>query len=272
MGDNSKIEWTDATWNPIVGCKAVSAGCDHCYAARYASRNLSDTYRGLAEDGVFNGTVRCLPERLDQPLRWKKPRRIFVNSMSDLFHPSVPYDFICRVFAVMGETEDRHTYQILTKRPYRMRSTLIRPYLSFEENQANVIVDLPLSNVWLGTSIENDGYTFRAGPLRNTPAAVRFLSLEPLLGPLPSLDLTGIGWVIVGGESGPGARPMHVDWVRDIRDLCIAWSIPFLFKQWGEWRDGKRMGKHAAGRELDGRQWMEYPPSRGCNVESPEPS
>ena len=256
MGDGTKIEWTDATWNPVVGCKAVSPGCDHCYAARYASRNLSDTYRGLAENGVFNGTVRMLPERLDQPLRWKKPRRIFVNSMSDLFHPDVPDSFIEQVFDVMNRAR-QHTFQVLTKRPQAMARWADRWY--------------PFGmapNVWLGTSIESDSYTFRANYLRLVPESTRFLSLEPLLGPLPSLDLAGIDWVIVGGESGPGARPMRPRWVRDIRDRCIDAEVAFLFKQWGEYRtylmtDGSllttRPGKKAAGRELDGRTWDEYP-------------
>ena len=233
MGDRTKIGWTDATWGPIVGCKSVSPGCDHCYAARLASGRLRHLpeYAGLAEDGVFNGTVRCLPERLDQPLRWKKPRRIFVNSMSDLFHPDVPFDFIARVFGVMGQTEDRHTFQILTKRPARMAKLMRYPNLQFEDHQTNVVVDLPLSNVWLGTSIESDAYAFRANHLRATPAAVRFLSLEPLLGPLPSLDLRDIDWVIVGCESGPGARLMDLAWVYELRDKARAASCAFFVKQ-----------------------------------------
>ena len=265
MSDRSRIEWTDATWSPIVGCKAVSSGCDHCYAAREASGRLSHlpAYAGLAENGVFTGEVRLLPERLNQPLRWRKPRRIFVNSMSDLFHPDVPDGFVAEVFDVMVQAP-QHTFQILTKRPQRMARWVLRSWRR------------PiLPNVWLGTSIEEDRYTFRANYLRDTPAAVRFLSLEPLLGPLPSLDLTDIDWVIVGGESGPGARPMHASWVRDIRDRCVTAGIPFLFKQWGEWapdcarlNDGTwedadesmtRVGRKWAGRSLDGKVWDEYP-------------
>lgn len=307
MGDTSKIEWTDSTWNPVVGCSAVSPGCDHCYAAREASGRLRHlpAYAGLAEGGVFTGEVRLLDHRLMDPLHWARPRRVFVNSMSDLFHPSVPQSFRLDIWQVMGAAQ-RHQFQILTKRPAAMSSfarrlawvmppetnvTTGEPYLVPLQS---VGIGEPLPNVWLGTSIESDRYTWRANWLRLTPAAVRFLSLEPLLGPLPSLDLTGVDWVIVGGESGPGARPMHPDWARDIRDRCVAAGIPFLFKQWGEWTptapllgdailgvDGtlyrqesmldipvearrqaysmKRVGKKAAGRLLDGRTWDEYP-------------
>lgn len=267
----SGIEWTDSTWNPLVGCRWVSPGCDNCYAAREASGRLSGLplYSGLAVGGEFTGEVRLVPERLDQPLRWKRPRRIFVNSMSDLFHPDVPDDFIAEVFSVMALADD-HTFQVLTKRPQRMADlldtdafidkveravvrraeerqgfsretlrllkedgwhTVIRCMLDWDRNLL-----WPLDNLWVGTSIENDRYTFRADHLRDTPAPVRFLSLEPLLGPVPSLDLTGIDWVIVGGESGPKARPMHPQWVRDIRDRCVAENVAFLFKQWGEWQ------------------------------------
>jgi protein gp37 len=291
VGDRSKIEWTDATWSPIVGCKAVSPGCDHCYAARLVSGRLKHlpAYAGLAEGGVFNGEVRCLPERLLDPITWRKPRRIFVNSMSDLFHPAIERQFQAAVFAVMAATP-RHTYQILTKRPQPAKHILRDDWSDFSSSFQTEIDEegfklglgeletgwrWPLPNVWLGTSIESDAYAFRADHLRETPAAVRFLSLEPLLGPLPSLDLTGIDWVIAGGESGPGARPMHSAWVRDIRDRCVVASVPFLFKQWGEWApDGAlmkngtwedadesmtRVGKKAAGRELDGKVWDEYP-------------
>jgi protein gp37 len=269
MGDKSGIEWTESTWNPVVGCTHISPGCDNCYAARETSGRLRHlpAYAGLAVNGQFTGEVRCLPERLDQPLKWRKPRLVFVNSMSDLFHKGIPDGFIQRVFDVMVEAR-QHTFQVLTKRPQRMRVLLSDA--------------VPAPNVWLGTSIESDKYTFRANWLRVTPAAIRFLSLEPLLGPLPSLDLTGIDWVIVGGESGPGARPMHPDWVRDIRDRCQAAHVAFFFKQWGEWSwtyggyppgavsrvvddgDGHfykmwRTGKKLAGRGLDGRTWDEYP-------------
>lgn len=252
----SAIEWTDETWNPVVGCSEVSPGCDHCYAVGVAHRAMQPAHEGLtihtpSEGTKWNGTVRCLPERLDQPLRWRKPRKVFVNSMSDLFHRDVGSSFISDVWAVMERTP-QHTYQILTKRPQRMAQ--------------EVGWRRPLPNVWLGTSIENDRYTFRADHLRCTPAAVRFLSLEPLLGPLPSLNLDGIDWVIVGGESGPKARPMHPDWVRQIRDRCVAAGVPFFFKQWGTWSPSigygskaGRVGKKAAGRDLDGRTWDDYP-------------
>jgi protein gp37 len=222
MGDKTGIEWTEATWNPVVGCTHISPGCDHCYAAREASGRLRGipVYAGLAVGGRFTGEVRCLPERLDQPLRWRKPRRIFVNSMSDLFHQDVPADFICQVWEVMGQAT-QHTFQVLTKRPQRMA-----PMLALN-------VPDPWPNVWAGTSIESDRYTFRASYLRDTPAAKRWLSIEPLIGPLPSLDLTGIDWVVVGGESGPGARPMDLDWARWIRDHCESAGVPFFMKQLG---------------------------------------
>lgn len=262
MGQKTNIEWTDMVWNPVTGCTKVSPGCDNCYAIRTSARlQHHDAYEGVVADGDWTGKVNLVYERLDQPLGWKKPRRIFVNSMSDLFHPDVPVDFIHDVWATMSAAT-QHTYQILTKRPQRM--SLVVGSMDWG----------PLPNVWLGTSIESDRYTFRADHLRTTPAAVRFLSLEPLLGPLPSLDLTGIDWVIVGGESGPRARPMHPDWVRDIRDRCQETGTAFLFKQWGEWLPDERgelhhfgenlvglrkTGKKAAGRELDGRLWDEYP-------------
>lgn len=304
MGDKTKIEWTrgddgtpGATWNPLTGCEAVSPGCDHCYAARQASGRLKNhlAYAGLAEGGVFTGDIRLLTDRLDEPFHWTKPRRIFVNSMSDLFYKAVPDSFIAEVFEVM-DAANWHTYQILTKRPQRMAKLLRRWFDRWDEAESGRVAEagwFPAPHVWLGTSIESDKYTFRADHLRDTPAAVRFLSCEPLLGPLPSLDLTDIDWVIVGGESGPGARPMHPDWVRDIRDRCVAAGVAFHFKQHGEYRqregdeapaiivarDGQtwsptsngiplferhcavmaRPGKKAAGRELDGRTWDEYP-------------
>lgn len=258
MSGSSSIEWTEATWNPVVGCKAVSPGCDHCYAARQASGRLKNipVYAGLAEGGVFNGEVRCLPERLNVPLHWRKPRRIFVNSMSDLFHPGVPYQFARSCFDVMrtcngmstaaGKTMPSHTFQVLTKRPGRMSAFALSRKLGYDPEQ-------PPANVWLGTSIENDRYAFRADHLRATPATVRFLSCEPLLGPLPSLDLTDIDWVIAGAESGSGARPMDLDWVREIRDACVAQGVAFFFKQ-----DAVR-GHKVPLPELDGRTWAEYP-------------
>ena len=216
MSDRSNIEWTDATWNPVTGCTEVSPGCDNCYARTFAER-----WRGIPGHPYEQGfDLRLWPERLDQPSRWAKPRVIFVNSMSDLFHTDVPDDYIDRVFDAMRRAP-QHQFQVLTKRPGRMASVLQR------------IQPMPLAHVWLGTSVESEAYTWRIDKLRATPAAVRFLSLEPLLGPLPTLDLSGVGWVIVGGESGHGARPMDLDWARDIRDQCAAASVPYFFKQTG---------------------------------------
>jgi protein gp37 len=286
----TNIEWTrnpdgtkGKTWNPITGCSAVSPGCDNCYAARDAAGRLQHhpAYKGLTVrpaggPAAFTGEIRLHPDRLDQPLRWGTPSMVFVNSMSDLFHPDVPVGFIQRIWDVMAKAE-RHTFQILTKRPQRMNDLIrcVEPSCDLPDGPIwTTRAGVPLPNVWLGTSIESDRYTFRADSLRVTPAAVRFLSLEPLLGPLPSLDLTGIDWVIVGGESGPGARPMHPDWARDIRDRCVAAGVPFFFKQWGEfsparhdeaWQVGSefwpiwRYGKKRAGRELDDRTWDEMP-------------
>jgi protein gp37 len=236
MSDRSAIEWTQATWNPVTGCTKVSPGCDHCYAETFAER-----FRGVPGhpyEGGFDLTFR--PERLEQPLRWLKPRMIFVNSMSDLFHENVPKTYMQQVFEVMSRAH-QHTFQVLTKRPGRMASILRQ------------IQPDPLGNVWLGTSIELDRLVWRADKLRDTPAAVRFLSLEPLLGPLPNLDLTAIDWVIVGGESGPRHRPLDLEWVRDLRDRCIAANVPFFFKQWGG-RNPK-----TGGRTLDGRTWDDMP-------------
>jgi protein gp37 len=264
MSGNSTIEWTDKTWNPVTGCDRVSPGCDHCYAETIAKRFAGSK----AFPQGFDLTLH--PDRLDDPLKWRKPARVFVNSMSDLFHPDIPDDFIGNVFNTMMQAE-QHTFQVLTKRPQRME-TFVKMWLGESWGQW-------IDNLWLGTSIESDRYVFRADYLRETPAAVRFLSLEPLLGPLPSLDLTGIDWVIVGGESGPKARPMELSWARDLRDRCVAAGTPFLFKQWGEWApdteyeivDGglinhgevshsmSRIGKKAAGRELDGRLWDQFP-------------
>ena len=238
MGDKSAIEWTDATWNPVTGCTKVGPGCDHCYAERIAER-----FRGTPghpfERG-FDLTLR--PERLEQPLRWKKPRRIFVNSMSDLFHKDIPTGYIDRVFDIM-EQADRHTFQILTK-----RSTLMRKFAN--ERYAK---SPPPKHIWLGVSVESQAQKSRIAHLRDTICAVRFLSLEPLIGPIQDLDLTGIHWVIAGGESGPGARPMKAEWVRWIRGDCILHEIPFLFKQWGGLRPKSN------GRILDGRVWDQYP-------------
>ncbi|MDM3894779.1 DUF5131 family protein [Mycobacterium intracellulare] len=327
MADKTGIEWTEATWNPVTGCDKVSPGCDHCYAESIAHR-----FDGTpAYPNGFAVTLR--PERLDIPLRWKRPRRIFVNSMSDLFHDQVSDDYIARVFAVMAVAHE-HTFQVLTKRHGRMRSLLSG---DFRDQVAEEITDMmaratppgrywpvkydrttddgfnvwgpaiwPLPNVWLGVSTENQQWTdIRIPALLDTPAAVRFVSAEPLLGPLDlhpdpiAVDakfwLGHLDWVIVGGESGRGARPMHPDWARSVRDQCESAGVPFLFKQWGEWTpdlghnesvangrrlkyerrgllpDGSsappwvpctfvdRVGKKRAGRVLDGRTWDQYP-------------
>ena len=237
MAEHSSIEWTEATWNPVTGCTKVSPGCDNCYAERLAAR-----LQAMGNPRYRNGFEVTLHEdQLTLPLRWRQPRLVFVNSMSDLFHPKVPTDFIQQVFTVMAEVE-RHTFQVLTKRPKRVAAL------------ADV---LPWpKNVWIGTSIESQDYVGRADDLRRADeAAVRFLSLEPLLGPL-ELDLVNIGWVIAGGESGPSARAPRPEWVRSIRDQCIAAGVPFFFKQWGG-----RTPK-AGGRMLDGEIWGEMPSPR----------
>lgn len=341
MADQTKIEWADSTWNPVTGCTEVSPGCDHCYAKTFAER-----FRGTPGHYFEQGfDVVLRPTRLDQPLRWKRPRRIFVNSMSDLFHDDVPDDFIARVFAVMA-LANQHTFQLLTKRHGRMRSWLSAPYAEGRVRDAAHLIAMgedphvpaslatdgpaiawPLPNVWLGVSVENQQWAdIRIPALLDTPAAVRFLSMEPLLGPVNLLgDWTagcehvgpavthegtrsvlepglieydcehqvGVDWVIVGGESGSGARPMHPDWARSLRDQCTAAGVLFHFKQHGEWApigpddlvgakddfwmrpDGSgeyysqryrpgvqhmvKVGKKAAGRELDGRTWDQFP-------------
>lgn len=287
----SAIEWTDETWNPTVGCSKVSPGCGlpmpghdgethgDCYAIGVAHRAMQPAHEGLTirrpgERPDWTGEVRCLPDRLDVPLRWRKPRRVFVDSMSDLFHPDVPEQFARAVWEVMAKTP-QHTYQILTKRPQRMADQCgagwVKPFCPCDTGAPQDCKPeewggahrpplqwtsylpedrhrpTPLPNVWLGTSIESDRYTWRADHLRATPAAVRFLSLEPLLGPLPSLDLTGIDWVIVGGESGPGARPMDLGWVREIAAMCDEHQVPLFVKQLGavvarDWEMGDRKG------------------------------
>jgi protein gp37 len=250
MGDRSGIEWTDATWNPVTGCTKVSMGCDHCYAASLAERRLRDVYlrRAPVVDSAENRTdpfaVRLWPERLNQPAKWLEPRTVFVNSMSDLFHVDIPDEFVIEVFRVMLEV-DRHIYQVLTKRPSRA--------LRFWRRHATLFGNQPVpEHIWLGTSIENQDVVYRADHLRQVPATLRFLSCEPLLGPL-SLDLSGIHWVIAGGESGPAHRPLDLAWVRGIREQCRGSGVAFFFKQ-----VGGRTPK-AGGRKLDGREWDEMP-------------
>ena len=239
MSDRSDIEWTDATWNPVRGCIKVSPGCKHCYAQTFAER-----FRGVPGHPYEQGfDPRLVPSKLTEPLRWVRPRRIFVNSMSDLFQDAVPDHFIAQVFDVM-RTADWHNFQVLTKRGDRMACVVHRLPAHLQ--------DLP--GVWLGVSVEDRRYGIpRIAELRRTPAAVRFLSIEPLLEDLGKLDLGGIDWVIVGGESGLGARPMAREWVLSIRDQCRAASVPFFFKQWGGVR------KHRHGRMLDNRTYDEVP-------------
>ena len=339
MGDKTKIEWTEATWNPVTGCTKVSPGCDHCYIDRtppfrMEGRKFVKVHRYLDDAPEFGDPtavgattgVRFHPERLDQPLRWKRPRRVFVNSLSDLFHDDVPDDYIARVYAVMAAAR-QHTFQVLTKRPARMRALLSSEAFKVQVAAAYLYGDdvpddttgplaWPLPNVWLGVTTEDQKWAdVRIPILLDTPAAVRFLSVEPMLGPVllcrcdgakygvrpyPFIvseacslhGATRVDWVICGGESGPGARPMHSQWARDLRDQCNAVGVPFHFKQWGEWartqRHGlgvlsdarecygstvtdpvfpgqfwreilRRTGKREAGRELDGRTWDEYP-------------
>jgi protein gp37 len=241
MGAKSAIEWTESTWNPLTGCNKISPGCKFCYAERMAIR-----LQAMGQPNYSNGFELSLHERaLDLPLRWKKPQTIFVNSMSDLFHKDVPTDYVQRVFDVMCRAS-WHRYQVLTKRSERLRD--LSPQLPWRPH------------IWMGVSVENDDYTFRIDDLRATGAAVKFLSLEPLLGPLPSLKLNGIDWVIVGGESGPGARPMQDEWARDIRDRCVRAAVPFFFKQWGG------VQKSRAGRKLDGRTWDDMPVHAGSGI------
>ena len=234
MAQGSGIEWTESTWNPVTGCTKVSPGCKHCYAERMAAR-----LQAMGQANYAHGFALTLqPQMLELPLRWKKPQTIFVNSMSDLFHEDVPLAYIRRVFDVMNRAH-WHRFQVLTKRAERL---------------ADLGAELTWPrNVWMGVSVETERYRDRIDALRATAAAVKFLSIEPLLGPLGELDLRGSDWVIVGGESGPGARPMDPTWVREVRDQCVRADVPFFFKQWGG------VHKKKAGRLLDGRTWDEMP-------------
>jgi len=238
MAAQTTIEWTESTWNPVTGCTRISLGCLHCYAQRMAER-----LRAMGQERYKNGfRLTIHQEALDEPYHWKKPRIIFVNSMGDLFHEKIPFEFIRDVFQAMNDNK-HHTFQILTKRSERLREMAPKLYWS--------------ENIWMGVTIESNGYVRRADDLRKVDAAVRFLSLEPLLGPLPDLELDGIDWVIVGGESGPGARPMKEKWVLDIKQKCEKENIPFFFKQWGG------INRKKAGRLLLGKTWDNYPKTAG---------
>lgn len=238
MADATSIEWTDATWNPVTGCTKISAGCDNCYAERFSER-----FRGTPDHPFENGFDLTLrPERVLQPLGWRNPRMIFVNSMSDLFHKEVPRAFISKVFDTM-EQANWHTFQVLTK-----RSSLLRNFVRdrYKDGKAP-------KHIWLGVSVEDGTKKSRIRHLQEAPITTRFLSIEPLIGPVGELNLTGIDWVIVGGESGPKARYMDPEWVRDIRDQCRKKKVAFFFKQWGGFRP------KSGGRKLDGREWNQFP-------------
>jgi len=241
MATTTAIEWTDATWNPVTGCTKISPGCDNCYAERFSERFRG--VKGHPFERGFDLTLR--PERIEQPLRWRRSRMIFVNSMSDLFHKEVPHEFIARVCDTM-EQADWHTFQVLTKRSSVMRTFLRRRYGNGRAP----------AHVWFGVSVEDGNRKSRIRHLQEAPAGVRFLSIEPLIGRMGALDLTDIDWVIVGGESGPNARPMRPDWVREIRDQCVKAGVALFFKQWGGLRP------KSGGRELDGREWNQYPRTR----------
>ena len=234
MAQATQIEWTDATWNPVTGCTKIGLGCDNCYAERFAER-----WRGVPDHPYEQGfDLRLWPSRIEQPIRWRKPRLIFVNSMSDLFHEDVPLEFIQRVFDVMNRAT-QHQFQVLTKRAERLEQ--INKELTWSPN------------IWMGVSIESSDYLYRIKHLRKTRAKIKFLSLEPLLGPLAKINLKGMDWVIVGGESVPGARPIKPHWVTDIRKQCLKANTPFFFKQWGG------TNKKKAGRTLEGKTWNEMP-------------
>lgn len=234
MATNSGIEWTESTWNPLTGCTKISPGCKFCYAERMSKR-----LKAMGQTNYANGFKLTIHEHvLNKPLEWKKPQFIFVNSMSDLFHKDVPLDFIQSVFDVMKRAH-WHQFQVLTKRSERLME--LSPFLEWTDN------------IWMGVSVETEKYTFRIDHLRQTGAKIKFLSVEPLLGPVPNMNLKGINWVIVGGESGPGARPMEKEWVVDIKNQCVKAKVPFFFKQWGG------VQKKKAGRLLNGKTWDQMP-------------
>lgn len=238
MAQATQIEWTDATWNPVTGCTKIGAGCDNCYASRFAER-----WRGIPDHPYEQGfDLKLWPARLDQPLNWKKPRLIFVNSMSDLFHKNVPIAFVDSVFETM-ERANHHIYQVLTK-----RSSLMRRYIN-KRYRGEPVPD----HIWLGVSIEDRDHIARLEHLKQTNATIRFISFEPLLGPIGKVELDGISWAIVGGESGPKARPMDPDWARELRDQCLDQEVAFFFKQWGGARP------KSGGRLLDGETWDGFP-------------
>lgn len=300
---STKIEWTDETWNPVRGCAIVSKGCTNCYAMKQAHRfsGPGQPYEGLTKltkgGPVWTGKIRLVPERLDDPLRWKEPRRIFVNSMSDLFHEDVPHEFIARVFATMVEAR-QHTFQILTKRPARMLEVMKRFVAENEEFGGELPEDVPPRNVWLGVSTEDQAAADERIPLLlQTPAAVRWISAEPLLGPI---DLgihrygetvrsylrlrergrggdiqsgVGLDWVVAGGESGPGARPMHPDWARSLRDQCKAAGVAFLFKQWGGVGANENNGRadYARARHAPRQRWQASAARRHPGARSRKP-
>ncbi|MCX5634384.1 MAG: phage Gp37/Gp68 family protein [Planctomycetota bacterium] len=234
MAQNSRIEWTECTWNPVTGCSKISTGCQHCYAERMALR-----LQAMGQPNYRNGFhVTIHQHMLDLPLRWRSPKKIFVNSMGDIFHQLVPYDFVAESFGIMTKAA-QHQFQLLTKRSLRLWQ---------------LASDLPWpKNIWVGVTVETADYLERIDHLRQTGAAVKFVSFEPLLGPIPDINLEGINWVIAGGESGPGARPIEVDWVRNIREQCVEQNVPFFFKQWGG------VNKKKNGRSLDGRTWNAMP-------------
>ena len=234
MSQRTKIEWTEMTWNPITGCTKISSGCKNCYAERMSKR-----LQAMGQFRYRNGFKLTLqPQALDEPYQWKRSRVVFVNSMSDLFHENVPLSYIKDVFEVMKKCP-QHQFQILTKRSNRLKQ--LAPYLEWSPN------------IWMGVSVENDDFTFRIDHLRFVPAITRFISIEPFLGPIYKLDLTGIDWVIVGGESGPGARPMMKKWIKRVRDICLQQNVPFFFKQWGG------INKKRAGRLFENREWNGMP-------------